>query len=338
MALYDELLASDMPDDPYLLRDLIKYFPRPLRKRFADQIAAHRLRREIIATLVANSLVNRGLGEVIGELSEQTGRSPPSVARAYIVARDAFRLVPLFGELEQLASVVGADYQMGLLGEARLVIARGTEWFLRNCASPIDIRAAVDRFSPGIASMLDQLDVVLPEAECRRFGQAVDEHRGRGIAAGVARRLAALTYLYPACEVIAVADEVGTEVATAGRTYFALDAQLHLARLRRLMERLSPRNQWERIALAGLYEDMTEEHRRLTIQAFASSRVRPHVDDGTEAVQEAVGAWLTSDVAGFGRWQRLLSELDSQSGADLAMIAVAIRALAFLDATSAAAA
>jgi glutamate dehydrogenase len=179
---------------------------------------------------------------------------------------------------------------------------------------------------------------VLPEVDCRRFGQAVDDYRERGIELGVARRLAGLPYLFPACEVIAVADEVGTGVATAGRTYFALDSQLHLGRLRRLMERLSPRNQWERIAVAGLYEDMTEEHRRLTIQAFAASRVRPHVDDGPEAVQEAVGEWLTSDVAGFGRWQRLLSELDSQAGADLAMIAVAMRALAFLDATAASAA
>jgi glutamate dehydrogenase len=331
MALYDELLASDLPDDPYLLGNLVKYFPRPLRKHFAPQIAAHRLRREIIATLVANSLVNRGLGELIGELSEQTGRPPAAVARAYVVARDAFRLVPLFGELEQLAPVVGADYQMRLLGEARQAIARGTEWFLRNCPSPLDSRAAVDRFGPGIARLLDQLDAVLPEVERRRFSGAADEHQGHGVEPALARRLAGLPYLFPACEAIAVADQVGTEAATAGRTHFALDAQLHLGRLRRQMERLSPRNHWERVALAGLYEDLAEEHRRLTIQAFASRRVQPHVDAATAQVQQAIGDWLAGEVAGFGRWQRLLSDLDS--GADLAMIAVAIRALALLDAT-----
>ena len=101
------------------------------------------------------------------------------------------------------------------------------------------------------------------------------------------------------------------------------------------MERSSPRNHWERVALAGLYEDLAEEHRRLTIQAFASSRVRPHVDDGTEPCRRRSASWLRSEVAGFSRWQRLLSELDSQPGADLAMIAVAIRALALLDATPA---
>jgi NAD-specific glutamate dehydrogenase len=90
--------------------------------------------------------------------------------------------------------------------------------------------------------------------------------------------------------------------------------------------------------LAGLYEDLAEQHRRLTIQAFASSLIRPRLDDGTAAMQDAVRDWLTSEVAGFSRWQRLLSELDAQSGADLAMIAVAIRALALLDAAAARAA
>ena len=338
MALYDELLASDLPDDPYLLDNLVKYFPRPLRKRFTEQITAHRLRREIIATLVANSLVNRGLGEFIGELAELTGRSPAAVARAYVVARDAFRLVPLFGELEAIAKVAGADYQMRLLGEARLTIARGTEWFLRHCPSPLDMRGAVDRFASGITGLLEQLDAVLPETECRRFGQAVEEHEGCGIDPALARRLAGLSYLSPVCEVIAVADHVGTAATAAGRTYFALDAELHLGRLRRLMERSSPRNHWERIALAGLYEDLTEEHRRLTIQAFASGEVRQRADEDPAAVQEAIGRWLASEVAGFGRWQRLLSELDAQSGADLAMIAVAIRSLSLLDAAAARAA
>ena len=82
------------------MQNLIKYFPRPLRRRFVDAIAGHRLRREIVATLVANSLVNRGLGEFVGDLGERTGRSAASIARAYIVARDAFALVPLLGQLE----------------------------------------------------------------------------------------------------------------------------------------------------------------------------------------------------------------------------------------------
>jgi glutamate dehydrogenase len=335
MALYDELLASELPDDPYLLRDLVKYFPRPLRKRFREPIAQHRLRREIIATLVANSMVNRGLGEFVSELGEQTGRSITAIARAYIVARDTFGLVPLLGQLELLAGRIAAPELMSLLGEARLALARGTEWFLRNLPAPIDVKASVERFKVGIASLLDKLDLALAAADRERLAHSVSEHRDRGIEAESAWRLATLPYLAPACEVVRVADVVGTEVVTAGATYFALDARLHLDRLRERVERTGPRNHWERAALAGLYEDLVDEHRRLTIQAFESDLVRPYAEAGPEALQEAVATWLQNKVAGFGRWQRLLIELDSQPSADLPMLAVAVRTLGALDARQA---
>ena len=330
MALYDELLASDLPDDPYLLQNLIKYFPRPLRKRFASQIAEHRLRREIIATLVANSLVNRGLGEFVGELGERTGRSSASVARAYIVARDAFGLVPLLGELELMAGQIGAERQIALLGAARRALARGTEWFLRNLPAPIGIRAAVDRFAAGTSELLGNLDKVLTEAERAAFGQVVDHYVDQGMGAEAARRCAALPYLFPACEVVAVADQVGSDVVAAGSVYFALDARLQLGRLRDLLEQSTPRSHWERSALGGLHHDLVAEQRRLTIEAFGSGRVRPEAPDDGVAVENQVAAWLDASVTGFTRWQRLLAELQRQPSADLAMLSVAVRSLSEL--------
>jgi glutamate dehydrogenase len=327
MALYDELLASELPDDPYLLRDLVKYFPRPLRKRFRPQIAEHRLRREIVATLVANSLGNRGLGEFVGELSERTGRSSAAIARAYIIARDAFGLVPLLGELELLTPQIGAERQSVLLATARQAVARGTEWFLHNLLGPVDIGAAVVRFAAGISRLLGGLDLVLTEADCRAFGQAVEHYASQGMAADLARRCAALTYMYMTCEVVAVAEKVGRDVVAAGSVYFAIDARLQLRRLRERLEQTSPRNHWERSALAGLHDDLLAEHRRLTIEACGSGRVQPEAADGGVAVEDQIAAWLNTSVAGLGRWQRLLAELERQPSADLAMLAVAVRSL-----------
>jgi glutamate dehydrogenase len=327
MALYDELLASELPDDPYLLRDLIKYFPRPLRKRFRAQIEQHRLRREIIATLVANSLVNRGLGEFVGELCERTGRSPAAVARAYVIARDAFGLVPLLGELELLSRQIGAERQSIILGTVRQTAARGTDWFLRNLSGPVDIAAAVERFAAGISALLRSLDAILTEAYCQAFGRAVDHHLAQGMGPDLARRCAALPYLFMACEVVEVADKVGRDVVTAGSVYFAIDACLRLARVRDRLEQASPHNQWERSALAGLYDDLVAQHRRLTIEAFTSPRRPPAVADTGDSVEQRVAAWLETSVTGFARWQRLLGELERQPGADLAMLSVAVRSL-----------
>ncbi|MGH6943649.1 MAG: NAD-glutamate dehydrogenase domain-containing protein, partial [Geminicoccaceae bacterium] len=331
MALYDELLASDLPDEPYLLRDLIKYFPRPLRRRLRPQIEHHRLRREITATLVANSLVNRGLGEFVGEVAEQTGRPAALVARAYVIARDAFAIVPLLGQIEQLAGRIGAERQTHLFGEARQALARGTQWFLRHAPAALGMQATVDRFAPGIASLLDRLELVLAEGDRQALAQAIERHAADGIEPTLARRLAALPYLFPACEVVAVAEEVGTAVAAAAKVYFALSARLRLGRLRALLERTGPRSHWERLAIAGLHDDLVEEHRRLTIEALGAAAIRAPAEAEDEPVDDALGAWLSAEVIGYPRWQRLLGELDSQASIDLAMLTVAVRALNALD-------
>jgi glutamate dehydrogenase len=139
-----------------------------------------------------------------------------------------------------------------------------------------------------------------------------------------------------ACEVVEVAATVGSDVAAAGGVYFAIAAGLHLARLRDRIELTSPRNQWERSALAGLYEDLMAQHRRLTIEAFASGRM-PGTADADVSVEERVVAWLNSAVAGLARWQRLLAELERQPDADLAMLSVAVRSLSGLRGSEAAA-
>jgi glutamate dehydrogenase len=336
MTLKEELIASSLPDEPYLLDKLVKYFPRVLRKRFASQIAGHRLRREITATLVANSLVNRGLGEFVSELGEHTGRSADEIARAYIVARDAFALVPLYGRLELLAGQLASDQEIVLLAQARDALARGTKWFLRNLPTPIDIRAGVDRFAPGIARVLGQLDRVLAQSQRQAFDEAVERYRTLGIEDELARALAALPYMFPACEVVAVADQVGVEVSDAAAIYFALDCCLCLGHLRDLLQSAQPGTTWGRLALTGLYDDLLEQHRRLAIQALTHGHLDAAVDGNHDLAEQRVQQWLDDDVAGIGRWQRVLAELDSQASTDLAMLAVVVRALSGLDCRKAA--
>ena len=129
---------------------------------------------------------------------------------------------------------------------------------------------------------------------------------------------------------VEVADWVGSDVVAAGSVYFAIDACLRLRRVRDRLEQADPRNQWERSALAGLYDDLVAQHRRLTIEAFASGRVLPETAEGESSVEDRVATWLETSVTGFARWQRLLAEVDRQPGADLAVLSVAVRSLSGL--------
>ncbi|MCH7930097.1 MAG: NAD-glutamate dehydrogenase, partial [Proteobacteria bacterium] len=106
MALYDALIDSDLPEDPYLAVDLERYFPEPLRKDFKAAIHRHGLRRQIIATVATNSMVNRVGAAFVNQIAEETGFSADQIARAYTITRDSFRLRPLWEEIEGLDSTV----------------------------------------------------------------------------------------------------------------------------------------------------------------------------------------------------------------------------------------
>jgi len=332
MALYDDLLNADLPDDPYLYQDLIKYFPRPLRKAYETQIGNHRLRREIVATLIANSIVNRGLGEFVGDLAEQSGATPATIARAFVVARDAFGLVPMIGQLERLAGVIGADRQIALLDETRHALMEGTQWFLSNLQEPIDIQSGVDRFQPGIAKLLGTLDEVLGEEGLLQLRKAEGDYGAVGMDEEAAARFARLPYLCAAAEIVAVADRTDVEVGDAAKVYFAVDAALQLGRVLRLLQRVPIEDHWDRLALAELRDDLVEEHRRLAVRALT---LRFHEADAAMTVADVhreTADWFRSEVTGYRRWQGLLSEMEGRVSLDLAVFLVAVRALGRLNA------
>src|SRR5439155_551566 len=112
MTLYDELLASDLPDAPELAEELRGYFPAAVRDRLGPLIASHPLRREIVATVVTNDLVNRARITFVHDMRARTGRSPPEVAQAYTIVREVFGLRALWAEIEALDDKIAAQMQI----------------------------------------------------------------------------------------------------------------------------------------------------------------------------------------------------------------------------------
>ena len=138
-ATYEELLHSDLPDDPLLVKDLQRYFPQPLRDGYREAIRRHTLRREIIATAVTNSMINRTGPSFVSEMRERSGMDTAAVARAFTVVREVFGLRPLWTEIEGLDNAASAEAQTLLLREIDRTVDRNTQWFLRNTPQPLDI-------------------------------------------------------------------------------------------------------------------------------------------------------------------------------------------------------
>src|SRR5262249_22221979 len=117
LTLYSELLESRIPDDPYLGRELARYFPREMSQRFPEALVSHRLRREIIATQLANSLINRGGPALIVRIADQTGASVESIAFAFTAVRDSYGMPALNEEINALDNKVKGALQLSLYAD-----------------------------------------------------------------------------------------------------------------------------------------------------------------------------------------------------------------------------
>jgi glutamate dehydrogenase len=202
MWLFDEIMASDLPEDAWIGTALARYFPTLLREKFGAYIPRHPLRREIVATHVLNSMVNRVGSTFVHRLSERTGATPAQVVRAYLAAREVLGDVSVWQQVEALDNKVTDAVQSEMLIEEGWLTARATTWFLRSRRLAEPMEETFQRFIPAVRALLERLE---PAA-------AASPMAGAWIAAGVppplARRVASASNLVAALDVAEVAEAV----------------------------------------------------------------------------------------------------------------------------------
>ena len=305
------MLASDLPEDPYLSSELERYFPTRLREEFGAQLQRHRLRREIIASRVVNDLVNRAGTTFAFRLADETGAGADDIARAYTVAREAFGLRGLWGEIEALDGLVPAETQIAMLLRARILLERATRWLLRNRRRPIDIAASVARYAPGAAALAEAVPALLGPAEldfARTKAAALAEV---GVPPELAQRVAHLEALVPTFELVEIAAATELDVAAAAAVYFALGAQLELQWLRDRIVNLPRETRWEAMARAALRDDVYSEQAGLTAEVLRSGA--------------GVEQWLAANAGAVERSLQVLADIRSGGTLDLARLSVAVR-------------
>src|SRR6266513_1205672 len=208
IALEEELVGSNVPDDPFISTALERYFPAPLRERYRTQIHAHPLRREIIATHVTNSMINRVGSTFVHRLQDETGAAAPDVVRAYLITREAFGLVELLQAVEALDYKVPDRIQTAMVIDAGCLILRATLWFLRNRSHLADLSRSIEHFRAGAKRVAALFPQVLPDAEQTAFNTAASRLEKEGVPRELATRIAATDALFNALDIVEVADQL----------------------------------------------------------------------------------------------------------------------------------
>jgi glutamate dehydrogenase len=319
IVLYDQLLQTDLPDDPLLEQDLVAYFPKPLHEPYREAIRQHRLKREIVSTYVTNSIVNRAGPTFIHELGEKSGMAPADVARAYLVARNVFQMRDNWTAIEALDNKVPAEVQLEMQIEARQLIERTTFWFLRGLRHPIDVRSVAESFRPGITALWTSLDKVLTGTERAKVENRAKALAKKGVPEKLAERVAAFDTMASGCDIVRLAGGKARDMKATAALYFSLGKRFGLDWLREQAETLGVGDYWNDLAATALIEDLYGHQYQLCQNVLEAAGETP---GAAEAVAEA---WTEARRSMVDRLSWLLDELRAQESVDLAMLAVANR-------------
>jgi len=272
--LYDELLASDLPGAPDLTAELLAYFPRRLRELAPDALKAHRLRREIVATSIANDLVNRLGPSFVEDTQLRTGRDAPAVARAYLIVRDVFGLPALWEEIEALDNRVSAATQTRLFLAVAVVVEHAMRWFLLS-GLPLDPGMRIRQFAPSVQALASRLDELLPDSERTVVAGRVAAHEQAGVPPSLARRIVTLHTIGTAMDIVQVADDISAEIMAVARCYFAIGVEFGLLAVGRQARAMPARTQWQRLAADALTDDSYSQQREIVRRVMAGEALMP---------------------------------------------------------------
>ncbi len=312
MWLFDELVASDLTEDPWVATALNRYFPAALQADFAGYIPRHPLRREIIATHVLNSMVNRVGSTFVHQLAELTGATAPQVVRAYLLSREVFASVPLWQRIEALDNRVADSIQCEMIVEWRRLIARATIWFLRSKRLAEPTERGAQRLMPAVAHLRTRL-----EPEAAGLAQ-VSAWVQAGVPLALAQQVGAADRVFSALDIAEVAEAGNAPLDVASAVHFGIGERPGLEKLRQQIELLPADSHWQTLAKVALTGDLNDLHNSIALDA-----VRGH--PGTAA--EKLESWEARNAAAFARAKRLLAELAEAANPDLAMLSVALREL-----------
>jgi len=264
LSLYGELLDSDVPDDPYLGRELNRYFPKEMTERYPDALQSHRLRREIIATQLTNSMINRGGATLIVRIADQTGATAAAIAAAFAAVRQSYEMVALNSEIDALDNKVKGEVQLSLYAAVQNLLLERIVWFLRNVDLHQGLDKVVAHYRSGIAQVEAALATALSKpAQAARDARAAEYVRN-GVPEALAQRIADFVELKAAPDIVQVADRAQKPVAEVTATYFATEAFFQLDRVAGAVSGIAVADYFDRLALDRALDSIGDAERRLT--------------------------------------------------------------------------
>ncbi|MET8908345.1 NAD-glutamate dehydrogenase [Micromonospora sp. NPDC004551] len=329
IVLEREIVAEGLADEEWTTDVLVNYFPTPLRERFADRMGQHRLRRDIVTTVLVNEAINRGGITFVFRVVEETAASAADVLRAYVVVREVFGLRELWDAVEALDNKVSPELQTSVYLDTRRLLDRAVRWLVTNRRSPIDVPGEIARLRDGVARLLPGLENLFYGTEREAIAAHIDSLTGKGLPRDLAEQATRLMYSFGLLDVVETARSADRDVSEVASVYFVLSDRFRVDALLSKISLLPREDRWQTLARMALRYDLYAALAALTAEVLGST---PDSLPPVERVQE----WEQANATSIHRAHRAMGEFD-ESRADLSALSVLLRQIRTLVRTSAAA-
>ena len=327
IVLFTDIVASDVPDDPYFDRDLMAYFPDRMEKKYLADIHGHRLRREIIARVVSNDLINRGGPSFVTKLQEATGRSAREVVRAFAVVRDGFELAELFAGIDALDNRIDGQIQLDLYGQVCRLIYVASAWDLKNGDEAAPLGKQIEALREARKALRPKLVELASPAMRERVAARKQPLTEAKVPAALAERLSRLELAEFVPDIALVARLAKADIVEAAKAYFAVTEAFRIGRIEDAARALSPSDYYDGMALARAEDTIAAARRGIAIAALKGETASKGSDkgkmNGAAKAADPVEAWLTAGGPRIGQLRDRLQALTEGGEITVSRLSVA---------------
>jgi glutamate dehydrogenase len=329
LALKDDLLGSELPDQEAFAARLPRYFPSELRDRFGADTRNHQLRREIVTTMLVNDLVDTSGITFAYRVTEDVGVGPIDAVRSFVAVNAIFRVGDIWRQIRDASEHNGLPVSMSdrMTLDLRRLIDRAARWLLNYRPQPLAVGAEINRFAEKVAALTPRMsewlrgdDEAIVEKEAAEFAKA-------GAPRDLAHMVATGLYQFSLLDIIDIADIDDREPADVADTYFALMDHLNTDALLTAVSQLPRGDRWHSLARLAIRDDIYGSLRSLCFDVLAAG-------EPGETGEQKIEEWEHTNGSRAARARRTLTEIYETGDRDLATLSVAARQIRSMTRTS----
>ncbi|MDP1604688.1 MAG: NAD-glutamate dehydrogenase [Legionella sp.] len=321
--LKQEILASSLPEDPYLNQILETAFPPSVREMYQSQMFEHRLKRYIVATQLSNEVVNKMGLTFVYRMQRETGATVEEIIRAYTLAAHSFETDELQRIIESLDFKIPLQDQFETINIIRKLLDLSTHWFLHGNHHVGDLNTLVAHYSHGIRSIERLIPELMTGVTKQYLNSLKEKFLKLNLPAETAERIAAYRAIYTSLNIIEVATNNTMELERVARIYFAAGERMNLVWFRDQIASDTRDDHWHALTRLTLRDELDNLQQALSIAILREDTQEPDP-------QKLIDKWVHNHQRTVVRWEKFLSMLHSNPTVEYTMFFIAIRELTTL--------